>query len=162
MKRFVFPFAVVLSLLAVVSQQYTVSAKDTWISVRTKNFYLIGNANQKDIGRVAAKLEQFREAFVQLFPCTRFNTPVPTTFIVFRIIGYYMHFCAPKSNGSFQPGLDVNYIALTTEWYGPTGSGLAGVFETIFHEFTHLLVNNTLTGATLCFTAGLAEYYSTS
>src|SRR5689334_5130208 len=130
MKRFVFPLAVVLSLLAVVSQQSTVSAKDTWISVRTKNFYLIGNANQKDIGRVAAKLEQFREAFVQLFPRTRFNTPVPTTVVVFRTKGYYKLFGPPNSNGYFQPGPDVNYIALTTEWYGPTGSGLDGVFET--------------------------------
>jgi tetratricopeptide (TPR) repeat protein len=161
MKRFVFPLAVVLCLLAVVSQPSTVSAKDAWVSVRTKNFYLIGNANAKDISKVAAKLEQFREAFTQLFPRTRFNTPVPTTVVVFKSKSSYKTFGPPNTTGYFQPGPDVNYIALSTEWNGPTGSGLDGVFNTIFHEYTHLLVNNTLKGAPLWFTEGLAEYYST-
>ena len=161
MKRFVFPLAVALCLLALVSEQSTVSAKDTWISVRTKNFYLIGNANEKDIRKVAGKLEQFREAFIQLFPRTKFNTPVPTTVVVFKSKSSYKTFGPPNTTGFFQPGSDVNYIALSTEWHGPTGSGLDGVFDTIFHEYTHLLVNNTLKGAPLWFTEGLAEYYST-
>src|SRR6185503_803507 len=110
MKRFVFPLAVVLCLLTLVSQQSTVSAKDAWVSVRTKNFYLIGNANEKDIRKVATKLEQFRDAFTQLFPRTRFNTPVPTTVVVFRTKGYYKLFGPPNTAGFFQPGPDVNYI----------------------------------------------------
>ena len=60
------------------------SAKDTWVSVRTKNFFMIGNANEKEIRKVALRLEQFREVFTHLFPNMKFNTPVPTTVIVFK------------------------------------------------------------------------------
>lgn len=158
MKRFVFSLAVVLCLLAVVSQQSTVSAKDAWVSVRTKNFYLIGNASQKDVAKVAAKLEQFREAFIQLFPRTKFNTPVPTTVVVFKNKQTYQLFGPPNTGGYFQSGPDVNYIALSTDWYL---RGEQGVFQIIFHEYTHLLVNNTLKGAPAWFNEGLAEYYST-
>jgi hypothetical protein len=40
------------------------SVKDEWISVRSKNFFLIGDAKEKDIIKVATKLEQFREVFI--------------------------------------------------------------------------------------------------
>jgi tetratricopeptide (TPR) repeat protein len=161
MKRFVFPLAVALCLLALVPQQSTVSAKDTWIGVRTKNFYLVGSANEGDVRKVAVKLEQFREAFIQLFPRMKFNTPVPTTVVVFKNKSAYTPFGPPNTAGYFQGGPDVNYIALSTERYGPSGPGLDGVFNIIFHEYIHLLVDNTFKNSPLWLNEGLAEYYST-
>src|SRR5215203_1406546 len=119
MKRLLLPLAVSFCLLLVVSQHNTVAAKDTWVSVRTKNFLLIGNGGEKDIKKVGAKLEQFREVFTRLFPNMRFNTPVPTTVIVFKSDSSYAPF-KPGANtaGYFQAGLDVNYITLTTELRG--------------------------------------------
>lgn len=156
MKRLVFPLAVCLCLLAVVSHNTPVAAKDTWISVRTRNFFLIGNGGEKDVKRVALKLEQFREVFTHLFPNMKFNTPVPTTVIVFKNQSSFNPFMArANSSGYFQAGSDVNYIALTTETRGEDP------FSTIFHEYTHLLVNNTFSNAPLWFNEGLAEYYST-
>ena len=158
MKRFVFPLAVSLCFLALVSQQSLVSAKDNWVSVRTKNFYLIGNANEKEIRKVALKLEQFREVFTKLFPNMKFNTPVPTTVVVFKSRSNYLPFGPPNSGGYFQGGQDVNYIALSTE---TSGAGDDEIFNLIFHEYTHLLVNNTFSNAPAWFNEGLAEYYST-
>jgi tetratricopeptide (TPR) repeat protein len=158
MKRFVVPLAVALCFLSVVSQQSTVSAKDTWISIRTKNFYVIGNANENDLRKAALKLEQFREAFTQLLPGMKFNTPVPTTVVAFKNKSSYEPFGPPNTSGYFQAGADVNYIALSTDWYR---RGDDGLFEIIFHEFTHLLVDNTLKNSPLWFNEGLAEYYST-
>ena len=157
MKRFVFPLAVALCFLALVSHQSTVSAKDTWMSVRSKNFHLVGNANEKEIRKVALKLEQFREVFTRLLPHMKYNTPVPTTVVVFKSRSSYEPFGPPATGGYFQAGPDVNYIALSTETY----SGLNGVFQIIFHEFTHLLVSNTFKNPPLWFNEGLAEYYST-
>lgn len=156
MKRFTFPLAVALCFLALVSQHSTVSAKDTWVSVRTKNFFMIGNANEKEIRKVALKLEQFREVFTKLFPRMKFNTPVPTTVVVFKNNSSYAPF-RPSANtaGYFQPGPDVNYITLTTELQ------TLDAFSVIFHEYTHLLVNNTFKNAPAWFNEGLAEYYST-
>lgn len=157
MKRFVFPLAVGFCLLVVVSQSTTVSAKDTWVSVRTKNFFMLGNASEKDIRKVGLKLEQFREVFTRLFPKLKFNTPVPTTVIVFKSDSSFTPF-KPRANtaGYFQAGTDVNYIALTTEVRGEQDP-----FDVIFHEYTHLLVDNTFESAPVWFNEGLAEYYST-
>ena len=157
MKRFISPLAVSLCLLVVVSQTTTVTAKDLWVSVRTKNFMLVGNANEKDIRKVGLRLEQFREVFTRLFPKLKFNSPIPTTVVVFKNETSFAPF-KPRSNtsGYFQAGSDINYIALTTreriEQYP---------FSIIFHEYTHLLVENTFDNAPLWFNEGLAEYYST-
>jgi tetratricopeptide (TPR) repeat protein len=167
MKRFVFPLAVTLCLFVVVAQCNPVAAKDNWVSIRTKNFFLIGNGNEKDIRQVALKLEQFREAFTILFPKIRFNTPVPTTVVVFKSKSSYAPFRpSPNLAGYFQPGPDVNYITLTTDVgssdpYAVKLSGSQDPFTVIFHEYTHLLVNNTFKSAPLWFNEGLAEYYST-
>ena len=157
MRRLIFPLAVSLCLLFVVSQHNTVTAKDTWVSVRTKNFFMLGNAGEKEIRKVGLKLEQFREVFTRLFPNMRFNTPVPTTVIVFKSDSSYAPF-KPSANtaGYFQAGPDVNYITLTTELRGEQDP-----FSVIFHEYTHLLVNNTFDRAPVWFNEGLAEYYST-
>ncbi|HEV8430929.1 MAG TPA: DUF1570 domain-containing protein [Pyrinomonadaceae bacterium] len=157
MKRFIFPLAVSLCLLVVVSNNTTVTAKDTWVSVRTKNFFMLGNASEKDIRKVGLKLEQFREVFTRLFPKLKFNTPVPMTVIVFKSDSSYAPF-KPRPNiaGYFQPGSDVNYITLTTEVRGEQDP-----FNVIFHEYTHLLVENTFENAPVWFNEGLAEYYST-
>src|SRR5215510_922941 len=157
MKRIAFFLPVSLCLLVVISQHTTVAAKDTWVSVRTKNFLMLGNASEKEIRRVALKLEQFREAFTNLFPHIRFNTPVPTTVIVFKSDSSFAPFKpGPNVAGYFQSGPDVNYITLTTEVRGQQDP-----FTVIFHEYTHLLINNTFPKAPVWFNEGLAEYYST-
>jgi FimV-like protein len=156
MRRIAFSLASIC-LLLVVSQHTTVVAKDAWVSVRTKNFLMVGNASEKDIRRVALKLEQFREAFTNLFPNITFNTPVPTTVIVFKSDSSFEPFKpGPNVAGYFQSGQDVNYITLTTEVRGQQDP-----FSVIFHEYTHLLINNTFPRAPVWFNEGLAEYYST-
>ena len=155
MKRFTFPLALIL-LLAVAPALQTAAAKDTWISVRSKNFFLIGNAGEKDVRQVATRLEQFREVFTRLLPTVKFTSPVATTVIVFKSDKSYSPF-RPNQNlaGYFQPGPDVNYITLTTEVRGEQNP-----YMVIFHEYTHLLVNSTLGNPPAWFNEGLAEYYS--
>jgi len=157
MKRFVFPLALSVCLFLAVSHHASVAAKDTWVSVRTKNFTLLGNASEKDIRKVGQRLEQFREVFTLLFPRIKFNTPVPTTVIVFKSDTSYRPFKPNATTaGYFQPGPDVNYITLTTEVRGEQDA-----FSVIFHEYTHLMVENTFPDAPAWFNEGLAEYYST-
>ncbi|HYO64033.1 MAG TPA: tetratricopeptide repeat protein [Pyrinomonadaceae bacterium] len=150
------------TLMCLLFAAQAAQAKDTWTSVRSQNFFLVGNASEKDIRRVATRLEQFRDVFTRLFPSARFKSPVPTTVVVFKSDSSYKPF-KPLVNGKpsdvagyFQPGEDVNYITLTTEANG------SNPFGTIYHEYVHLLVNNTLgSGATPpWFNEGLAEYYS--
>ena len=138
MKRFAISLVVILCFALFLSFPCAVSAKDTWTSVRSRNFLLIGNASEKEIRQVGTRLEQFREVFTHLFTKINFNSPVQTTVVVFKSDSSYRPF-KPNANtaGYFQPGPDVNYITLTTEVRGEQNP-----YNVIFHEYTHLLVNN--------------------
>ncbi|HWS86374.1 MAG TPA: tetratricopeptide repeat protein [Pyrinomonadaceae bacterium] len=154
-----------VAALAVLLAAQAAAAKETWTSVRSQNFFLVGSASEKEIRQVATRLEQFREVFTKLFPKVNFNTPVPTTVVVFKSDSAYKPF-KPVADGKtvevggyFQSGEDVNYITLTPERAG----GAPNPYGTIYHEYTHLLVNNSLGpgAAPAWFNEGLAEYYST-
>jgi tetratricopeptide (TPR) repeat protein len=149
--------ASLLCLLLLIQSVTPVAAKETWTSVKSKNFFLIGNGSEKDIRQVATKLEQFREVFTHLFKGMNFQGAVPTTVIVFKSDSSFRPF-KPNATvaGYFQSGPDVNYIALTTEL-----SGEQNPYTVIFHEYTHLLVRNTIGSAPVWLNEGLAEYYST-
>jgi hypothetical protein len=112
-KRLALVLATIFCFLVVASSRAPVSAKDTWTSVRSKNFLLVGNANEKDIRQVGVRLEQFREVFSRLFTTLNVNSPVPTTVVVFKNDDSYRPFKPNESSaGYFQPGPDVNYITL--------------------------------------------------
>ena len=162
-KRFTVVLAIVLCFLAAFPASHPAYAKDTWVSVRSNNFFLVGNASEKEVRQVATRLEQFREVFSRLFPRMKFTSPVPTTVVVFQSDSSYKPF-KPLADGKtvevagyFQAGREVNYITLTTERREEYP------YAIIFHEYVHLLVNNSLgrTNIPTWFNEGLAEYYST-
>ncbi len=157
MKRLTLFLAISFCVLALIPAASPVAAKDNWISVRSKNFLLIGNASEKQVRQVGVRLEQFREAFSNLFPRAVVSTPVPTTVVVFKNDSSFGPF-KPNSNtaGYFQSGEDVNYITLAAEVRGQQDP-----YTIIFHEYTHLMVSNTLGNIPTWFSEGLAEYYST-
>lgn len=140
-------------------------AADEWITVRSKNFFLIGDAKEKDIIKVATKLEQFREVFSQLFPNTKFDSGIQTNVIVFKNSNSYKPFKPKNAKGKadkwiagyFQSGEDVNYITLSTD------GDMEDTYGTIFHEYVHYLLNTNFgkTEIPPWFNEGLAEYYQT-
>ena len=158
-----------LRLLALIvlflSIAVSASAKDEWIQVRSKNFFLVGNASEKDIRKVATRLEQFRETFRLLFGKMNLTSPIATNVIVFKSDSAYKPFKPKRADGKidnfvagfFQPGEDVNYITLSTEGED------ADTFGTIFHEYVHFIVNTNFGKSEVppWFNEGLAEYYQT-
>src|SRR3712207_7967057 len=102
-----------VALLCLLLSAHAASAKNTWTSVRSQNFFLVGNASEKEIRGVAARLEEFREVFAQLFPGARHKSPVPTTVVVFKNDSSYKPFKpvvggkVSEVAGYFQAGEDV-------------------------------------------------------
>ncbi len=145
--------------------QTSVLAKDVWIQVQSKNFYLIGNAGEKDIRKVATKLEQFRETFRLLFKSANFDSAIPINVLVFKSNSAYKPFKPKRGDGKiddfiagyFMPGKDVNYITLSTEGED------ADTYGTIFHEYVHFMleINYGKSDIPPWFNEGLAEYYQT-
>jgi predicted Zn-dependent protease len=158
-----YAFAWILFVFAFL--QVPVSAKDDWIRVNSKNFNLVGNASEKDIRKVATRLEQFRETFRQIFARANLNSPIPTNVVVFKSDASYKPFKPKRANGKidnfvagyFQPGEDVNYITLSTDGED------ADTYGTIFHEYVHFVldVNFGKSDVPPWFNEGLAEYYQT-
>ncbi|MCI0660136.1 MAG: tetratricopeptide repeat protein [Acidobacteria bacterium] len=136
------------------------SAKDTWTSVKTKHFVLVGNAGDKEIRKVAGKLEQFRDVFSKLFARANLNSPVPIRVIVFKNRHSYLPFMpiyqgkVSEVAGYFQSGQDVHYITLTSEL------SQENPYSTIFHEYIHALTNDNTFQSPPWFSEGLAEFYS--
>lgn len=157
-----FALALLLQLTAA-TPAYATNTKDTWTSVRSKNFFLVGNASEKDIKRTATRLEQFRETFSRLMKRARLASDVPMTVMVFKDDNAYKPF-KPLYQGKpanvagfYLPGREINYITMRNE----RGAESDKTFQLIFHEYVHSLVENNTTFAPLWYNEGIAEYYST-
>jgi Tfp pilus assembly protein PilF len=137
-----------------------VAAREQWTSLRSKNFFLVGNASEKDIRKVATQLEQFREVFRRLSNRTKLTSQAPMRVIVFKNDASFHPFMPVWQGrinevaGYFQPGQDVNHISLTSEFRENNP------FATIFHEYVHAITNDNFGRMPLWFNEGLAEFYS--
>ena len=136
------------------------AGKETWLSVRSKHFLLVGNASEKDIRKVGVRLEQFRDVFSRLFTRSKANSAIPITVIVFKNDGTFkpykpLYQGKPAAvSGYFQPGEDVNYIALTSELRE------TNPYAVIFHEYVHALTSDNSRPLPPWLSEGIAEYYS--
>lgn len=132
------------------------AAQTGWLRIESKNFQLVGDADERELRETAARLEQFRHTLTQLFPQMNFNSPIPTRVVVFRDKKTFDDFKTIEwAAGYFQPGDDINYIVLTAD------KSNADSLATIFHEYTHFLIDNSLgrTSIPPWFNEGIAEYY---
>ena len=132
-----------------------------WTSLRTEHFLLLGDASPRAIKDVALRFEQFRAAVTTAFPVLADDRPgPPVVVIVFRDQRGYAPY-QPKFNGKtvkvggyFLGGSDVNYITLATDTGGDD-------FRSLYHEYTHLLLQRLAGNLSPWFHEGLAEYFST-
>lgn len=151
---------VALCCLSLIAFETRVAAKDVWVNVRSENFTLVGNASEGEIREAAIRLEQYHSLFARLFAKADAVRSVPTVVIVFKNDETFKPF-RPLYEGQpsdvagfFQPGRDVNYIAVSAERGGESA------YRTIFHELAHLFIDRRLRGMPLALSEGLAEYYS--
>lgn len=132
--------------------------RDNWRSVRTNNLFVIGNAEPENLRQVAAWLEFFHGAFARLVSRNVLDASVPTTVIIFRDDTSFTPFKPTYQGrpaniaGFFQPGDDVNYIAIALD---PKEDS----YSTAFHEYVHLHVRDNIPGAPVWLNEGLAELY---
>lgn len=133
--------------------------RDNWRSIRTNNLFVIGNADAEKLRQVAAWLEFFHSSFARLVSRNVLNSSVPTTVIIFRDDASFTPFKPLYQGrpanvaGFFQPGNDVNYIALSLD------SGERDPFSTAFHEYVHLHLRDNVPNTPLWLNEGLAELY---
>src|SRR5918911_2095043 len=98
------------------------AATESWTSVHSRHFLLIGTAGEREMRLVAARLEQFRAVLKQLPLADRFETRKRTMLIIFGSPSDYRPFAPFRAGrplnrvaGHFQPGLEMDYIALAVD-----------------------------------------------
>jgi tetratricopeptide (TPR) repeat protein len=131
-------------------------AADKWTKVQTRNFTLVGSASENQIREVAENLEVFRTAYGKFFKLREGST-VATTVVVFKSDSAFRPFKPlyqgkPASvSGYFQPGDDMNYIALAADEQTP---------RVIYHEYVHRLMSDNMGSLPPWFQEGFAECFS--
>ena len=160
MKR-IFLFITICALAVSLLPLASGSPKDAWYGLHSKNFYLIGNASEKNIREVATRLEQFREAFTKVFPGTKAAAAQPITVIVFKNHASFVPFM-PVHNGKtldvagyFQASDEGRFILLSSQMTGDYP------YSTIFHEYVHSLTEDSSRPLPTWLSEGMAEVYST-
>ena len=147
-----------LLLVVAIALVWPTDADARWTRLRTAHFQFIGDAPAGQIREVAEKLEQFREVMVRALPGATVVSPVPTVVIVFATdraltpVKPLFRGSTIEVAGYYQSGEDLNYIALNGEY---TDQALL----TIFHEYAHALVGDTLGRVPVWVNEGLAEFY---
>src|SRR6185369_1918605 len=140
MKIFIALFLATLCFFqtSVIQAKPAPQTREAWRSVRTNNLFVIGNADAEKLRQVAAWLEFFHSSFARLVSRNVLNSSVPTTVVIFRDDASFLPFKPLYQGrpaniaGFFQPGEDVNYIAISLD------PGERYPYSTAFHEYVHL------------------------
>ncbi|HEY2963537.1 MAG TPA: tetratricopeptide repeat protein [Pyrinomonadaceae bacterium] len=154
-------FAITLFLVVLLSLPAPSAAQspEAWRSVRTNNLFVIGNADPEKLRQVAVWLEFFHSAFARLVSHNVLDSSSPTTVVVFRDDASFTPFKPLYQGrpanvaGYFQPGDDVNYIAMSLDPRERDPYSIA------FHEYVHLHLRDNVPGVPVWLNEGLAEFY---
>lgn len=136
----------------------TVRAEEPWIEVQSPHFSVLtdgGERTGRDLGR---QFEQMRGVFAQLFS-RQVRQAVPLQIIALKNPKQFSEY-APlyqgkpvKTVGFYLRSQDRDYIVLEVD--SPNR------WETVFHEYAHVLLAANLPDLPPWFTEGFAEFYST-
>jgi tetratricopeptide (TPR) repeat protein len=146
----------VVAILVLVFVPTDASAK--WTRLRSPNFLFVGEATEGRIRRTAQRLERFREMLARVLPDAAAVSSAPTVVVVFPDSNAFATFVPPGRSrdlvGYSVSWEDINYIAMN--------AGRPELADSIvFHEYTHLLMGDTLGDIPLWVNEGLAELYAT-
>jgi tetratricopeptide (TPR) repeat protein len=133
-----------------------------WKQLKTPNLLVVGNATSGDLRRVAEELERFRLAIGGFAPSMKLDPPMPTTVVVFHDDRGLTPF-KPRARGRPLDNVAAYFAALPEQQrivLSATGNREFS-YQIIFHEYTHLLVNQNVRRLPIWLNEGLAEFYST-
>ena len=132
-----------------------------WLEVRSPHFTVITNGNAKQARRVIGQFERIREVFHTALPRLKVDTSAPIIVLAakdektFEALGpeAWKQRGQMKRAGFFLRGPEKNLVLLRLDVEGTE------LYHTVFHEYTHLLVNQNVKSLPLWLDEGLAEFY---
>ncbi len=153
-----------LSLFITIAQaaasETTNLAQRAWFESRTLHFHTYSCGPSQEVAKLAARLEQFQEAYSVLAGAQAVASP-PIVVIAFPAHATMQPFLplyegqAANLAAFFVRGSDENLIVLSLSRDDSEG------LESVFHEYTHLLLRHNSRFWPLWLNEGMAEIYST-
>ena len=134
---------------------------ENWLEVRSQNFTVVTNANEKTGRRIADQFERMRSVFHQALPHIALDNGSPIIFLAikdekdFRALepASYLAKGQLKLGGLFLRAPDKNYVLMRVEAEGEHP------YAVVYHEYTHLLLSKSAEWLPLWLNEGLAEFY---
>jgi tetratricopeptide (TPR) repeat protein len=132
-----------------------VKSKDQWGELRSKNFVVVGDADEQDLKTSASELELFRLNFAELFPRAAQTSSVPTRVVVFRdrrsLRTYRPPGDEPSEESYFSEGVALNHIVM------PAGEKPS---RAIMRAYSRVLLRDSISPVPLWLETGILEYFS--
>ena len=150
--------ATLMVIATAIMARADVTPQRKWLELRSPNFRVMGDAGERDLRRVAERMEQLHALVGMLAPDAAVGVP-DTTVILFRDRRAYVPF-QPIYNGKPQPVAGyfaagpMNYITLLAVAESESQS-------VVHHEYVHLAMDRAVGQMPAWISEGLAEFYST-
>ena len=143
------------------------SAKDkpAWIELRSPNFIVVTNANERQARRTAFQFEMIRAVFRKHFGQKQESDEQPVIILAAKdentlkglIPEYWAQKGAAHPAGMYLGGSDADYIVLRLDV--SLNQGAYEPFEPVYHEYVHYLTRRLIAHLPLWMVEGLAEFY---
>src|SRR5208282_53547 len=155
LSRFLYPGLLVLFSVFAISAN---AGDAQWVEVVSDHFTVITDAGEKDGRHVIDRFEQMRTAFGLLFGRASINQPVPLEIVAFRNSREMQKYSpifqgkVVELSGFFQQAEDKDFIVVDMS--------REESWETVFHEYAHVLLNSNFQPTAPWFDEGFAEFLS--
>lgn len=134
-------------------------AESSWVEIKSPHFNVLTDGSERQGREVALRFEQMRSVFNQLFLKDAGGQSIPLQVIALRSEREVSQY-APLYEGHpvrvvgfYLQNQDKNYILLNLD--------ANNLWETVFHEYSHCLLDTVSRNLPIWFTEGFAEFYST-
>jgi tetratricopeptide (TPR) repeat protein len=133
---------------------------DAWWQVAASDVTVLGDADPEHLRAIAEGSGRFRAVLGSVHPRALLRAAAPVVVVVFRDResgGAYRPLFEGRPvevGGTFLPGHDQHVITVSTD-------KPASDWQALFHEYTHLVIQQTLRQVPPWLDEGLAEYHST-
>jgi tetratricopeptide (TPR) repeat protein len=133
---------------------------DAWWQVAASDVTVLGDADPEHLRAIAEGIGRFRAVLGSVHPRALLRAAAPVVVVVFRDResgGAYRPLFEGRPvevGGTFLPGNDRHLITVSTD-------EPASDWQALFHEYTHLVIQQTLRQVPPWLDEGLAEYHST-
>ncbi|MGH9466298.1 MAG: hypothetical protein ACRD1Y_02985 [Terriglobales bacterium] len=167
MRRSGFLLALALGLATLASASRPARAwskQPQWVKANSPHFTVYCDAGVKEARQIAGQMERMRLVFQQLFPQFQLGTAEPLDVLVVRNWKEFLatdpdsfHKGDMKPAGMFLRGQFRSFILLRLDAMDGTDA-----YSTIYHEYTHYIVDRMPFEFPVWLNEGLAEFYQTA